>query len=232
MNTPDDMSVTSLPPPLSRRLQALAAAGVIVAATCFLLMLWVDVPLAHVMHSYAETHFVGVFAVITTLGNSAIWYGIALGGMATAYLKARKNPAVHGDLLRKRQRAWLFLIVSLALSGLLVNAIKLIVGRGRPSDLFAKGEPAYYPLSSITESWSFPSGHTQSIWGAMIALSWIYPPARPLCFVIALLVSASRVIVGAHYASDVVAGAFFGIAVAYVVRDAFERSGTSVNLRA
>jgi membrane-associated phospholipid phosphatase len=193
-------------------------------------MLWVDVPLARYMRTFANSHFVAAFGVITHLGNSAIWYGVALGGMATASLKARANPAANAAWLRQRLRAWLFLIISLALSGLLVNGIKLVVGRGRPSDLFAKGEPAYYPMSSMTASWSFPSGHTQSIWGAMIALAWIYPPARPLCFVVAAVVSASRVIVGAHYASDVVAGAFFGIAVAYLVRDAFERRGPPIDL--
>jgi len=229
MSTPAP-SASTMPPSVGRRLQILAAYGVMVAVVCFLLLLWVDVPLARAMRTYGETHFVGVFMIITTLGNSAIWYGVALGGIANAYLKTRKKPETNAPLLRKRVRAWMFLIVSLALSGILVNAIKLVVGRGRPSDLFAKGETAYYPLSSITESWSFPSGHSQSIWGAMIALAWIYPPLRPICFSIAALVSVSRVVVGAHYASDVVAGAFFGVAAAYLVRDAFERKGPSINL--
>jgi membrane-associated phospholipid phosphatase len=214
--------------PPSWRTLAISGAGILVL--CLALILWVDVPLALFVHPYDQTQLGKVFAVITQLGNSAVWYAAALAGMALAFLHARGQPAAK-PLLRQRLRAGLFLIVSLALSGVLINGIKLVVGRARPPALFATGTAQFHPMSDFTTSWSFPSGHSQSIWAAMTALAWIYPPLRVPCLVVAVLVSGSRVVVGAHFLSDVIAGAFLAVAVAVIVRRAFERGGISINLR-
>jgi membrane-associated phospholipid phosphatase len=217
-------------PTPSWRTLALSGAGILVL--CLVLMVWVDTPLALFVHTYDQTHFAKVFTVITELGNSTIWYVLALAGMAVAYVNARRAPSPQASLdLRQRLRAWTFLIVSLAASGLLINGMKLVIGRARPPALFETGVAGFYPLSDFATSWSFPSGHSQSIWAAMTALAWIYPPLRMPCLVLAVLVSASRVIVGAHFLSDVIAGAFLAIAVAVAVRHAFERGGISITLR-
>jgi membrane-associated phospholipid phosphatase len=211
--------------------RTLALAGIAVFALCLALMVWVDVPLALFVHGYDETTFEKVFAVITHLGNGVIWYVLALVAMASALIEARRAPSAQATLiLRQRLRAWMFLIVTLAASGLLINGLKLVVGRARPPALFKTGAAHFYPLSDVATSWSFPSGHTQSIWAAMTALAWIYPALRIPCLVLAVLVSISRIIVGAHFLSDVVAGAFLAVAVAVIVRHAFERSGIPVML--
>jgi membrane-associated phospholipid phosphatase len=216
----------ALAKPRWSRGRALALAGVVVGALCLTLMVWVDIPLALAMHRDASANLVATFRIVTMLGNGGIWYSVAVASAAIAWASARRDPAQGGEILRLRLRAWAFMIVSMAASGILVNGIKVVVGRGRPSALINHGLATYAPLTSgAPDSWSFPSGHAQSIWAAMIALAWIFPPLRWPCFALAVAVSASRIIVGAHYLSDVFAGAYLAIAVAYLLREMFERRG-------
>ena len=58
---------------------------------------------------------------------------------------------------------------------------------------------------------SFPSGHTQTAFGAATYLSCLYPAASPIFLGLAALTGLSRIALGVHYPSDVLAGALFGI---------------------
>ena len=203
------------------------ATGFAVAA----LMLWVDHPLALWMAQFRKTAFVNVFEVITDLANSAIWYTVALVGILLAWRQRKldASPEAH-TLYTQRLRAALYVIASMVASGLLINLIKVIVGRSRPKLLVNEGIADYTPFDRWYDDCSFPSGHSQSIWAAMIALAYIFPRWRVPLLLFAVVVSSSRVIVGAHYASDVIAGAFFAFAVALPMRRRFEREGTSIQL--
>src|SRR4029077_1717601 len=87
-----------------------------------------------------------------------------------------------------------------------------------PSDL---GAFAYEPFSWRSAYASFPSGHSANVFATLVAVGLIFPRARPLLWVYALVIAASRVIVGSHFFSDVVAGAAFGAFGAIVIRDWF-----------
>ena len=207
-----------------RQQLALATFATVIAVAA--LMLWVDHPLALWMAQFRKTAFVNVFEVITDLANSAIWYTVALVGILLAW-RQRKLDA---SLYTQRLRAALYVIASMVASGLLINLIKVIVGRSRPKLLVNEGIADYTPFDRWYDDCSFPSGHSQSIWAAMIALAYIFPRWRVPLLLFAVVVSSSRVIVGAHYASDVIAGAFFAFAVALPMRRRFEREGTSIQL--
>ena len=73
-------------------------------------------------------------------------------------------------------------------------------------------------------SWSFPSGHTASSFAAAWTLSTIWPRRAPLFLGLATLVGFSRIYVGAHYPGDVTSGAFAGMTIAELVRQALKRS--------
>lgn len=64
------------------------------------------------------------------------------------------------------------------------------------------------------DKYSFPSGHTMHATSFAIMLSQFEPRLIPLVAPFALLVAFSRVILGLHYPSDVVAGAIIGAALA------------------
>jgi membrane-associated phospholipid phosphatase len=111
-----------------------------------------------------------------------------------------------------------YMFVAIGLTGLADTILKRIIGRVRPSDL---GAFAYEPLSWRSEYASFPSGHTANVFATLVAVGLIFPRARPLLWIYAVAIGASRVIGGAHFLSDVVAGAAFGAFGAVLIRDWF-----------
>ena len=67
------------------------------------------------------------------------------------------------------------------------------------------------------EQTSFPSGHATTIWACGVALAILFPRWRLLWYALAILVSMSRVIIGAHYLSDVLAGAYVAVMTVLVL---------------
>ncbi|MHB1896787.1 MAG: phosphatase PAP2 family protein [Metallibacterium sp.] len=61
------------------------------------------------------------------------------------------------------------------------------------------------------DEFSFPSGHTlQAVSFSLIACAW-FPMLTPLLLVFTLLVAASRIVLGLHYPSDVLAASAIGL---------------------
>ncbi|EQD54268.1 Phosphatidic acid phosphatase type 2/haloperoxidase, partial [mine drainage metagenome] len=61
------------------------------------------------------------------------------------------------------------------------------------------------------DEFSFPSGHTlQAVSFSLIACAW-FPMLTPLLLVFTLLVAASRIVLGLHYPSDVLAASVIGL---------------------
>ncbi len=93
---------------------------------------------------------------------------------------------------------------------LLATATKALAGRARPFETVPEADP----LLAGTVGNSFPSGHAATSFAGFVLLALLVRRARPLLFVLAVLVSFSRVYVGVHYPLDVLAGAALGAAVA------------------
>ena len=193
------------------------------------LMIWVDAPLAIYFNSYRATWWADFFAFITNFATGAIWYSVAVLGIGFAWLRHKKR-ATNQTAFIKEMRAWLFMIVTMATSGTFVNAVKYAVGRERPRFLFRDGTTGFHPFGLDLEDCGFPSGHTQSIWTAMLCLGFLFPRLRPLFLVIATLIAASRIIIGAHYAGDVAASLYIAVFAVLMWRRWFERDGVSVRL--
>jgi membrane-associated phospholipid phosphatase len=116
-------------------------------------------------------------------------------------------------------------------SGILINVMKFAIGRPRPRFLFAEESiSGFHPFALKIADSSFPSGHTQSIWTAMLALSFLFPPLRPVFLAIATTIALSRIVVGAHFLADVVASVFIAFAAVLLWRRWFTRDGISLAL--
>lgn len=108
-------------------------------------------------------------------------------------------------------REALQLLLELALGfALLVPAFKLAkhaTKRLRPKE----GPWGLRALVIPGDAFSFPSGHTSSAFLAAGLLSSHEPWLAPALFVWASLVALSRVVLGVHFPSDVLAGAALGL---------------------
>ncbi|WP_307840546.1 phosphatase PAP2 family protein [Streptomyces sp. G44] len=108
-------------------------------------------------------------------------------------------------------------LAAMTLGQLVSNGVcKQLADRPRPpKEWFPHDEADDRPDSS-----SFPSGHTAAAVAFTAAVLPIWPAAGIACAVPAAMVAVERVQSGAHYPSDVVAGAGIGVAGAWLVRRA------------
>ena len=111
-----------------------------------------------------------------------------------------------------------FLFLAIALPGLVVTIVKGLIGRMRPSDL---GPFTYSPWSWQHKFASLPSGHSAAAFAAAFAIGALWPRIRVPLWIFAAVIGLSRVIIQAHFVSDVVAAAFVGVFGALVVRNWF-----------
>lgn len=71
-------------------------------------------------------------------------------------------------------------------------------------------------LMGCKNSFSFPSSHAVNNFAAAFFLSSFFPMYKKTFYLIAILIAISRVYVGLHYPSDIIAGAVFGILLGYL----------------
>ncbi len=117
-----------------------------------------------------------------------------------------------GGSLRAAARTVLRAGAVMGVESLIVNgAVKTVFGRRRPT----RTQPAPLPLRQPRTS-SFPSGHASAAFAAAALLR--DGPLWPLVYALAVTVSASRVHVKLHHASDVIAGAAIGAALGELAR--------------
>ncbi len=78
-------------------------------------------------------------------------------------------------------------------------------------NLLKRQRPAGLPVFiTPSDRYSLPSGHTAAAFLMATVLAASFPLWAPLLFVWAALVGASRLLLGVHYLSDLVAGALLG----------------------
>ncbi len=132
--------------------------------------------------------------LITFLGDGG-WFWIALGLVLVILPKYRP---VGGTML-----------LALLIGALITNvALKNLVARIRPYDYTS----AIVPLIALPTDYSFPSGHScASFAGAFVCLRMMPTGFGIAAMVLAALISFSRLYVGVHYPTDVLAGIVIGI---------------------
>lgn len=108
-----------------------------------------------------------------------------------------------------RFRALLAAGVALGAAQLTFLTLKRLIGRERPCTI----EPHCWAVLLPPDRFSFPSGHSITAFAIAVTLGLWYPALLAGLIFCALSVAASRVILGLHYLSDVVAGLMIGILI-------------------
>ena len=127
--------------------------------------------------------------------HGGVWLAIGLGGRAL-------DPA-RGD-------RWLRALRAVIGAYVLNTAIKPLAGRRRPE---LAGLPA---LTGTPTGLSFPSAHASTSFAGALAYSRMGVPAPPL-YALASALALSRLYLGVHHPSDILAGAVLGSAVAAIL---------------
>ena len=171
-----------------------------------------------------DPRLIAVFEVVTRAGKSDWLFALSILTLIAALaLRARAQTLrLRAKFGLLASQALYFLTVQ-AFSGILSQLVKHLVGRARPKLIDTLGAWHFDLFSLKAVLASFPSGHTTTIFAAAASLSFFRPRWAPLFFLLALPVAASRLIVGAHYPSDVLAGAFLGLGSALAVARVFAR---------
>lgn len=211
----------------------LRAGLVVVILTGLICMATIDKPVALFVHSWLDENGRTVFHMTAKLGEGYFWYGGGIAVILAALAGRRISRLAATEALWWRiQRAALFFVSAHLMGSLLVPVIKVMVGRKRPKFLFNHDFYGFTPFTFRFGDICFPSGHTQTITTALVALAFILPDRRvvvPMA-VLALLVGASRILEGVHFVSDVLMGAYVGAAAAVLVHRLFLQRGWNVRL--
>ena len=88
----------------------------------------------------------------------------------------------------------------------------------------------FSPFKWTAEYASLPSGHATTAFAVVVAFGTLWPRGRTVLWVYALLIAVSRVVVTAHYPSDVLAAAAVGIVGALLVRRWFALRGLGFSI--
>ena len=189
-----------------------AAAALILVAVPFALLLalvqagWVplrdaDIDAVFDLHGYAVTHsaFVTAMRTLSTIGSYRVWTPV-LTALAVCLF------------WRRQPRVALFVAVTAIGCSLINNLVKRLVDRARP----ILPQPV-----SVDRGFSFPSGHAQAAvvgYGILLVIfsPMVHGAARVVAVCGAVLMIAaigfSRIALGVHYLSDVLAGYVLGAA--------------------
>lgn len=161
------------------------------------------------------------FAEITDFGKGA-WFLYPLGIFIILIALVPPNLPRSAQLVLDSVMARAgFLFLAIALPGLIVSILKRLIGRARPFVTGIADPYAFAPFSWKVEYASLPSGHATTAFAAVIAISVLWPRARPVMLIYAVLIAISRIVVSAHHPTDVMAGALAGALGAILVRDFF-----------
>lgn len=177
-------------------------AAVIVIAFAVLTVL--DIPLAHILFNADRVHIQDsdLYRMLRVLGSFWTWLIVMW-------------------ILRRHDREWdragsVFFAPLIA--GLCSEGLKLVVARERPveGDFLRPGWYSFNGLfSGFTEpnggaNLGFPSSHVAVAFAGLMVLAAWMPRARLILIALGIGTGLCRMLIGAHYATDVLAGALIG----------------------
>ena len=178
-----------------------------------LLIAFVDRPLSNFTRDLDTTHhgLIDFFRATTDYAKSKWYLWPSAFGILTcaAWLhlldmapETRRRIAMAGHKLA-------FFFLSIAVSGMAADFLKPIFGRARPV-LLHDGTYGFHPLTFRAVMNGMPSGHATTAAALATALTLLLPRGRVLWLLVGAFLAFSRVMVNAHYLSDVLAGILVG----------------------
>ncbi|MDM5272134.1 phosphatase PAP2 family protein [Sulfurovum sp. zt1-1] len=122
----------------------------------------------------------------------------------------------------------LYIFMTNVVAGIGVWLFKIPFGRMRPK-LYLEDNLYGFQWFEISSKYvSFPSGHTITAISSAVALSLLFPKWKYPILIAGALVAFSRVVITAHYLSDVFFASFLGTMVAYLLYQYYFSEGKDI----
>ena len=156
------------------------------------------------VHRWRAPRWIRIATIsVTRMGDGWLWY--ALGLILLIFGGHNRFIAVGAATSAAAIGIYLF------------RTIKTKSRRKRPCEI----EPHCWAHILPPDKYSFPSGHTITAFAIALPVGICYPELQVWLFVAALLIASSRIILGMHFLSDVIAGALIGSALGITTYQAF-----------
>jgi undecaprenyl-diphosphatase len=207
------------------------AIGAVVAIVAVIAaMVWIDAGAVDIARRLPQP-LVTFFDWLTDFGKSVrLLVPIALMLAAIAVVDSPALARTSRGVLAALAVRLGFLFAAVALPGLVFTILKRLIGRARPLVEGGADPFIYHPLGWSVEYASFPSGHATDAFAIATAVGALWPRTRPIMWTYAVLIALSRIVLTAHFPSDVIAGAVVGTMGALIVRDWFAARGLAFSL--
>ncbi len=158
-----------------------------------------------------QAHYLKKFFVsITELGDS-LWYFLIIIFLFLLSFVCNKTKLISVKKWLYLKNLTYFSFFYLVLVGLITQIFKHIIGRPRPNHVDFDVGTSFNFFSTDASFHSFPSGHSSTIFAVALILSLIIPSLRLFFLLFGLVIALSRVVVGAHFTTDIVAGGLVAI---------------------
>ena len=131
--------------------------------------------------------------MMTRLGDGWLWYSIGL--ILLVFGGSQRFLAIGAAA------------TAAAIGIFLFRSLKHASRRKRPCEI----EPHCWSSILPPDKYSFPSGHSITAFAIAMSVGLFYTDLQAVLIVVALLIASSRIILGMHFLSDVLAGSIIGI---------------------
>lgn len=150
------------------------------------------------VHRWSAPRWIRIWMICATRGGDG-WLWFAMGLFLLLFGGPQRFRAVASAGLAAGSGVALFV------------QLKRFAGRQRPCSL----EPHCWSTLLPPDQFSFPSGHSITAFAVAVSLSFFYPSLWAGLLFVAISIAVSRILLGMHFLSDVLAGAALGAALGY-----------------
>jgi undecaprenyl-diphosphatase len=155
-----------------------------------------DRKVMHRLNQWAAPRWIRNWMVVASRAGDG-WLWIALGTILLLFGGDRRFAALEAGL------------ASVGAGLLTFFVVKHVIGRERPCSIEAHCWAKLLP----PDRFSFPSGHTITAFAVAVPIGLFYPALLAGLIFCAMSVASSRVLLGLHYLSDVLAGILIGCTI-------------------
>ncbi|WP_029040177.1 phosphatase PAP2 family protein [Cucumibacter marinus] len=196
----------------TRRYLTIAALGLLVLVFTIVVASFADEALTRTLVAWPAPER-AFFAWLTQWGESQ-WVLVpalvlALVGLAARFIPMAMTPKA---MIRATGAAGALMFFGVGLPGLAASLLKRLIGRARPIHLDDAGVLGFSPASF--GDWTFqgfPSGHATTAFATAVIVGVLFGKRQTWwIWIVAVLMALSRIVTGAHYLTDVLAGATLG----------------------